>query len=412
MNGARKFWEKFSQSRHKGLFNMKKSDVIDNYVEEDGQTIRSFIHDQVKMPNLFNATISKHDEMYLFLLNFFRGNRELASLEYLKTGKQMMDVIRQIVQWKFKGFDKVSTFLDFAGGYGRFTRFLTQELPAEHIWICDIYEDAIKFQVEQFGVHGIVSSHNPEDFKDTKKYDCVFVASLFSHLPDKTFRSWLQKLYDLLIPGGLLLFSVHDVAVLPPNLTMNAEEILFVAESESRSLDKHDYGTTYVSESYVRNVIKEITGKTRYYRMKRGLWWFQDIYIISKDSRADFEGLNISPGPLGYIDSCFLSDTGDIYFNGWAAELNQATWITDIQILANGKIVQHCLPSHDRPDIEKAFQDRRNLKSGFSCHVRQNLIKPADIVMLKIINSRNIENLIPVGALNSLLTPLKASSSQ
>ena len=181
------------------------------------------------------------------------------------------------------------------------------------------------------------------------------MASLFSHLPDKTFRSWLQKLYDLLVPGGLLLFSVHDVAVLPTNLTMNAEEILFVAESESRSLDKHVYGTTYVSESYVRNVIKEITGKTLYYRMKRGLWWFQDVYIISKDARADFEGLNISPGPLGHIDSCFLSDTGDIYFNGWAAELNQATWITDIQILANGKIVQHCLPSHDRPDIEKAF---------------------------------------------------------
>lgn len=374
-----------------------------NISAKTNSIIRAFVQDQIKIPDTFNSTISENDEMYLFPLGRFKGNKDRACIEYLVTGKQSMDIIRQIIQWKFKSFDNLSAFLDFASGYGRFTRHLIQEFPADRIWVCDIYADAIKFQTEQFRVHGIVSVPNPKDYHDDKGYDCIFVASLFSHLPEKTFASWLKKLYDLLTPRGLLIFSVHDFAVLPPHLKMREEGILYIPESESRSLNKDYYGTTYVNESFVSSVINELTGISQYYRKKRGLWWYQDIYIISKDKNVNFSSLDLLPGPSGYLDSCILNKADEIHFNGWSADFSKDTSIKDIRILINGATVHRCLPCYDRPDVAEAFQDNKGLKSGFSCYLKKNIVKPTDIIMVKIINSRDIEYVLRVGTLGSIL---------
>jgi SAM-dependent methyltransferase len=371
---------------------------------ENNPIIKAFVEHQIENPKTFNASISENDEMYLFALQHFQGSADRACIELLTTGKQSMDIVSQIVQWNFSGFGNISAFLDFACGYGRLTRFLTQELPPKHIWVCDIYEDAVKFQQKQFGVHGIVSVHNPEDFRSDRKYDCIFVASLFSHLPEKKFISWLKCLYRMLAPDGLLIFSVHDVSVLPPELTMGEKGIRFVPESESRSLDISDYGTTYVTESFVGLVIREITGGIRYYRMKRGLWWFQDLYVIAKNPDTDFRNLNISSGPPGYVDSCMVTDGNQILFEGWAADFDRDSTVKDIQIIVGAKLVKRCIPSHERPDIAAAFQDAKGLMSGFSCSIPGDIARPSDIVIIKVTNSRGMEHIIRIGTLGSLVT--------
>jgi SAM-dependent methyltransferase len=387
----------------------KSSDAeSDNPSAKNNPIIKAFVQDQAKEPNNFNSTIHRNDEMFLFALQYFKGNMDHACIELLSTGKQGMDVIRQIIQWNFEGFHNVSSFLDFASGYGRLTRFLVQELPPNCIYVCDIYADAVEFQQKQFGVHGIVSAHGPEDFHDSRKYDCIFVASLFSHLPKTTFFSWLKRLYDLLSTNGILIFSVHDVAVLPPHLKMEEEGLLFIPLSESRSLAANNYGSTYVTEKFVSNMINEITGKSSYYRMKKGLWWFQDIYIISKNPNGNFADFEPSPGPMGYVEQCILNTDNEIYLNGWAVDFSKNTFIKEIQIIINGKIALRCLPSLDRPDIAEAFQDDRSLKSGFSCHLKKDALALSDIMIAKVINSRNIEHVIRIGTLESFMGSAKA----
>ena len=73
------------------------------------------------------------------------------------------------------------------------------------------------------------------------------------------FKKWLGKLYSFLAPKGLLVFSVHDQAVLPSDIAMPVTGFFFQPHSESRSLDKNQYGSTWVTEDFVRNVIVEIT---------------------------------------------------------------------------------------------------------------------------------------------------------
>ena len=74
-------------------------------------------------------------------------------------------------------------------------------------------------------------------------------------MPERTFTNWLQNLYDLLTPDGVLMFSVHDECLRAPHVEMPAKGILFSANSESQSLDKEEYGTTYVTEKFVREIV-------------------------------------------------------------------------------------------------------------------------------------------------------------
>ncbi len=368
--------------------------------------VDKFIQDRITQPDTFNSTIHEKDEMYLYILqhSFSNGNKDCAYFHYLQNGEQMIDAVRQIIKWGFGSFNNLSSFLDFACGYGRFMRFLTQELPVERIRASDINADAVRIQVEQFGISGIVSVLIPEDHRDNNVYDCIFVASLFSHLPEKTFIGWLKRLYNMLTPEGLLIFSVHDVDIMPPNLHMSDNGIIFI-ESESSPLNKSYYGTTYVTESFVRNVINTTSGqKDSYCRIVKGLSGFQDIYVISRNPKRNFSTLDFHLGLQGYLDTCTLNDNGEVCFNGWAADFSKnPSGIKDVQIIVNGPTVKHCLPNYERPDVAEHFKDERGYNSGWLCCLQKDSIAPTDFVIVKITSYSNSELILRIGTLESML---------
>ena len=364
-----------------------------------------FVRHLARDPATFNPSIDKKDEMYQDTLTSCKGDAVSAMWHYLDTGKRMRDVIKQIVEWGFGGFDNLSSLMDFACGYGRVTRFLVQDMPAGRIWASDIYSDAVGFQVEQFGVNGVVSAVKPENYNNANRYDFIFVASLFSHLPEKTFHSWLKKLYSLLSPTGLLVFSVHDIELKPQRLKAGKNGICFVSESESGSLDKQSYGTSYVSEAFVNDAIAGIPHDTAAsVHIKRGLNGFQDLYIVSRDTGRDFSRLDFNYGPSGWLDKCGMDKNGEVYFLGWAADFNKDTSLSEVQLFINNNIVQRCTPGGKRPDVAEHFQNEKGMNSGWSFSLQKGSVSPGDIVTIIIINSREIENILRIGTLESMLT--------
>jgi len=85
----------------------------------------------------------------------------------------------------------------------------------------------VRFQEETFGVRGTVSAANPAALPLDGPYDVVLACSFFSHLPAARFEAWLGRLRRLLSPGGVLIFSVHGMALLPPGERDLAEGIVF-----------------------------------------------------------------------------------------------------------------------------------------------------------------------------------------
>ncbi|MGD1806920.1 methyltransferase [Dapis sp. BLCC M126] len=402
-------------------------------------TIDTFIQDQTRKPEKINVKIHPQDEMYLYALKNTDGRKDEALLRYFSNGKRILDAVKQIVEWYFNGFENISSFLDFASGYGRFSRFLLHEIPIDKIWISDIYPEAVEFQKQEFGLAGIVSTNAPEDYQINQKFDCIFACSFFSHTPQKTFTGWLQKLYSCLTENGILIFSTHDLSLMTIETDVEAEKIYFTPESESLFLKTEDYGVTYVGEKWVGKVIQKVTqGKAKWHRIKRGLCGYHDLYIIWKEEgrskkqegvkkkeevrkedvfinsevgshnseirkeevrnkKEEFEEqtaklLNFHCHPDGGCEQIKMTATGDIYLEGWAADINPEEKVEKISVLANGKEVETCFPKYE-------IQAQRY---KWSCTINSQNLSSDDIILVKIINNFCLERVVNISPVDNI----------
>ncbi|MEA5498789.1 class I SAM-dependent methyltransferase [Limnoraphis robusta] len=377
-----------------------------NCFVENNPIVETLIQHLARSPQTFQPQIAAADEMFLYPFHELEErNSDGALVSYYSLGRTLFDSIQQIINVYFGSFEQISSFLDFACGYGRFMRFLVQEMPAEKIWASDIYADAVRFQTEYFGVNGIVSTPKPEDYQVQRKFDCIYAGSFFSHMPPRTFKAWMQQLYDLLNPEGLLIFSVLDEAILPGAIEMPSEGILFSSDSsESQFLDRNDYGTTYVKEAFIRELIQQVSqNKASIFRIPKGLSNYQDLYLVTPQQNRDFTALDFKYYPEGYLDACNITPTGEIQLEGWAIDWNSNHSVESIQIIVNHQVIQQCQPSKERPDLVEHFHQPELLKSGWSCVISAGQISPQDIMIIKAVNTVGLEWIIAVEEVKNLM---------
>jgi SAM-dependent methyltransferase len=356
-------------------------------------TLKWFINRQLEDSGELNCIISPKDEIHLFDLQHFSGDQNQACYQYFHAGKLAMEEIEQIILWGFGGFENITSFLDFGAGHGRFTRFLIQKLPPFRIWAADISADAIKFQQNHFCVNGIISTSSPLDYHDQNKYDCILAASVFSHLPENLFKAWLQKLYGLLTDNGLLLFSVHGMELLPSLPSDCTTGFVFFPYSESQALDKELYGTTYVEKSYVKAAIEEIVSHRNHHLIHKGLWGFQDLYLVSKKPERDFSTLNFSLGLLGGVNE-IENESDKVCFRGWAVDFDNPAGKTKIQILVDDRVVETCRPIYARPDVAQYFLNENSLVSGWrGCFPKKYLLS-ANRVAVEAANAKGYRRIL------------------
>ena len=248
-------------------FEIKALDYINNINKEGNELITS---------------IHPKDEMYFFFTTH-PLHLDMPAYSYFISGESMIQSLNKILEISGNsgGLLDVNSFLEFACGFGRFTRHLIRHIDPLKITVSDVYRDAVDFQKETFMVDGFYSSFDPESVLIAKKYEVIFVASLFSHLPHKTWMPWLKMLYDSLSHDGLLIFSTHSEACMADPTLMPASGFLYLNMSESNSHSFDDYGTTYVTNEFVTNAITKEIGEIAL-RFPKELWGYQDVYSIRK----------------------------------------------------------------------------------------------------------------------------------
>jgi 2-polyprenyl-3-methyl-5-hydroxy-6-metoxy-1,4-benzoquinol methylase len=368
--------------------------MILNHFQQLDPALQIFIQDQVQFPLEFKSVINEQDEMYWFALQNHLIP-EKARIRYYFNGRRIFDAVRQVVQWKFKSFNQINSFLDFASGYGRFTRFLLQELNYNQVWVSDIYTDAVQFQQEHFGVNGIVSTVHPTDYSVQQKFDCILACSFFSHIPEKTFTLWMKTLYNLITPAGILMFSVHDRDLLPSESKIQSDELLFIPQSESQSLDVYEYGTSYVGEEFVTQAVKNISeGEAICYRISQGICRYQDLYLVAKPPTPEFSTLQFSHHPWGRLEQINLTADGKLQVSGWVSEMNPNSKIEAIYISINNHRVQTVQPISNSPLEDKLY---------WSSQINLSSISPQDVILIKAINTRGLEWVFEAAPLKALL---------
>lgn len=312
----------------------------------------------------FNTQIHPRDQMLLHSLRHHR-DAGAAFSQYFSIARQQYGSAQQILRLLFGADAERVDILDFACGYGRLLRFLTLAMPPAQLWASELQADALAYVADAFGVQTIASHADPARFQPTRTFDVIWVASLFSHLPETLFHAWLAKLHSLLTPRGVLCFSVRDAGLLPPGDTLPASGIVYLEHSENEDLATDIYGTTYASEDFVQRAAAVAAGVApALHRLPKALANEQDVYVLAKDPRRDLSALSgFRRGPWGWVDQREVSASGTLQLQGWAASLDDGE-IDHVRIDVGGRTFR-CTTGIERPDVAAAFGDARLRRAGW-----------------------------------------------
>lgn len=305
--------------------------------------------------------VPEGDQMLAHSLAHHR-NAAIALSQYFNISIQQFNCFRQIAEWAFDDPPENLRVLDFACGYGRLLRFLVAWLPKNNIHGAEIQADALELNKRLFGIEGHLSGSDPEAFSIDQRFDMIWVASLFSHLPDRLFRAWLGKLHALLAPGGVLCFSVRDESQFAG--AMPATGFVYRPESERIPIDSSIYGTAWASERYVRRAVESsVSEPVDCVRIPRALAMEQDLYLLYCDRSAPIRPEQFRRGPWGWVDRMQRSPNGRIRIEGWAGSLDQNR-IDTVEVRIDGNPAR-ISPGIERPDVAQAFDNPALERSGF-----------------------------------------------
>lgn len=225
-----------------------------------------------------NCTIHPDDDIFRFFVR--DGHSRNPVRDYLADGWRTLSELMVLLERLERPLLQTTHMLEFASGFGRFTRHLAPLLPGR-LTCADILPGSMPFAREQFGVETLESSFEPETLRFPRRYDLVFVLSLFTHLPVGDWRRWLQALAGAVEPGGILLLSFHNERVAGDyGVELDTEGCFFATSSESPSLDPERYGTTLTTRAVVEREIVEALGVEPVLYQPLAFWVGQDAVAI------------------------------------------------------------------------------------------------------------------------------------
>lgn len=226
---------------------------------------------------LVNCVIDPRDEIYRFF-----ANHEIAAnpvREYLADGWRTLSELLLVMEAVDRPLSKARSMLEFAAGFGRFTRHLARVLPGR-LTVSDVQPGSVDFLREQFGVQGFYSTADPEALTIPGRYEIVFVLSMFTHLPPRMWTPWLRKLFSAVEPGGHLVFSVHHEEIPGMTIEYGPGDTQFIVSSESSSLDAQQYGTTFARRSWVEAEVGRALGRPVTLYREHAFWHGQDAVLV------------------------------------------------------------------------------------------------------------------------------------
>lgn len=321
--------------------------------------------DPAGSPGALATGIPPEDQMLRHSLRHW-GDANRSVSQYYGVALQQHDAARQVLALAHPAGTQGLAILDFACGWGRLLRLLTHSVPPSQVWASEIQPEAVRYVQSTFGVASVPSAFDPAAFEPGRRFDFIWVASLFSHLPDHLFHRWVARLHALLTPRGVLCFTVHDECLLPPEIPMPASGIHFIGSSEIEELDNRAYGTTFVTESYVRRAIASATGvpEGRAVRLPRALANEQDLYVVPSAPGRDLSALSaFRRGAWGWVDEIAFAPGRRLRLAGWAATLDEGP-AEAVEIRVDGERFEAAVNS-PRADVASVLGDHRLATSGW-----------------------------------------------
>lgn len=232
-----------------------------------------------------NCTIHPDDDIFNFIVREPYSHNPVR--DYLADGWRTLSETMLVLEALGRPLTGTASVLEFASGFGRFTRHLAAVLPGR-VTCADVLPGSVDFVREQFGVEAFASATDPGAIEFPDRYELVFVLSLFTHLPVPLWKDWMRALARAVAPGGVLLFSVHseELASEERGVTLNDHGYCYLPHSESASLDPDQYGTTLTTRAVVEQTVRSVFGSGPALYRPGAFWVGQDAVAVIPGTSA------------------------------------------------------------------------------------------------------------------------------
>jgi SAM-dependent methyltransferase len=104
---------------------------------------------------------------------------------------------------------KISNVLDLPCGHGRILRHLVKFFPQASFDAADLDREGVNFCADRFGAHPVYSQEDLTKVNFGKKYDLIWVGSLFTHVARERTQAWLNHLAKFLDVRGIIVATFH-----------------------------------------------------------------------------------------------------------------------------------------------------------------------------------------------------------
>jgi len=196
--------------------------------------------------------------------------------------------------------------LDFGAGCGRMIRFLSDHTDKYEPYASDVNEQHMAWCTENLkGVRCFKNGAAPPlPVNGAGNFDLIYSLSVFTHLPERTARMWVEEIHSRLAPGGILIFTTHGEQALETIANSESHQRMFMitggtAAGIRANLGRErfvflkypdqilqtadagsEYGSAFIHQDYVRNEWGRMFEELEY--IPAGLRGWQDIVALRR----------------------------------------------------------------------------------------------------------------------------------
>jgi SAM-dependent methyltransferase len=189
---------------------------------------------------------------------------------------------------------RVEAVLDLPCGHGRVLRHLARMFPEAALDACDLDKDGVAFCAQTFGARPILSQEDLTQVRFDRKYDLIWIGSLFTHTSQSVTERWLTYLSEQLSDTGIIVATFHGrftpiVHCLTPYIDEERWRIVMdgyrrtgygyadYAEGVSHAFIEGSYGLSVTRPSTLLELVGRIPGVRIHHYQERGWGNNQDV---------------------------------------------------------------------------------------------------------------------------------------
>lgn len=224
-------------------------------------------------------------------------NETMAGDNYVWVGQSAVEAIISSVGSSL--LTEVNTVLDFPCGHGRVLRHLVELFPHARFDVCDLDDDGAAFCASEFGAVNVSPEPELTDAVFPRKYDLIWVGSLFTHVSEERTARWLAFLAGQLTDKGIIVATFHG------RWSMKMQELIPYTDAkrwsqvvegyENRGYGfvdyapglGHDfvpgsYGVSTLQPDHLMGIVKAIPGVRVVHFQEKGWGENQDLLAFGK----------------------------------------------------------------------------------------------------------------------------------